>query len=78
MEQGAKLFYLGMPVFYSQFLLIVTYALRFDGVVLSALLILIAALNVSRIHFAKIPVRVLAAGLLLYIAIAVMQVSRAL
>ena len=77
-EEGAKLFYLGMPVFYSQFLLIVTYALRFDGVVLSALLILIAALNVSRIRFAKIPVRVLAAGLLLYIAIAVMQVSRAL
>src|SRR5438874_10068745 len=27
--EGAKLFYLGMPVFYSQFLLIVTYALRF-------------------------------------------------
>ena len=74
-EEGSKLYYLGMPVFYSQFLLIVTYALRMDALVLSALVLVIAALNVSKIRFAKIPVKVLAAGLTLYVGIIVIQVT---
>jgi CDP-diacylglycerol--serine O-phosphatidyltransferase len=74
----AKLFYPGMPVFYSQFLLILTYALRFDPFVLGALLVLVAALNISLIPFVKIPVRVLSAGLVLYIAIVVLRISHAL
>jgi phosphatidylserine synthase len=74
----AQLFYPGMPVFYSQVLLILTYALRFDAFVLGALLIAVAALNVSLIPFVKIPVRVLSAGLMLYVAIVALRLSSVL
>jgi phosphatidylserine synthase len=72
---NTKLFYPGMPVFYSQFLLILTYAIRFDPIVLTALLVVMAALNISLIPFVKIPVRVLSAGLVIYIAIVVLRLS---
>jgi phosphatidylserine synthase len=75
---NAKLFYPGMPVFYSQFLLILTYALRFDALVLSAILVGVAALNVSVIPFAKIPVRLLSAGLVIYVAIVAMRLTNVL
>ena len=75
---NTKLFYPGMPVFYSQFLLILTYALRFDPIVLSAMLVGVAVLNVSLIPFAKIPVRVLSAGLVIYVAIVVMRLTNVL
>ena len=73
-----KLFYPGMPVFYSQFLLILTYALHFDAIVLSAMLVGVAALNVSMIPFAKIPVRVLSAGLVIYVAIVIVRLANVL
>ena len=75
---NAKLFYPGMPVFYSQFLLILTYALRFDAFVLSAMLVGVAALNVSVIPFVKVPVRVLSAGLVIYVAIVIVRLSNVL
>jgi len=75
---NAKLFYPGMPVFYSQFLLILTYALRFDTFLLSALLVGVAALNVSVIPFVKIPVRLLSGGLVIYVAIVVLRLNSVL
>ena len=73
-----KLFYPGMPVFYSQFLLVLTFALRFDSSVLSAMLVAVAALNISIIPFAKLPVRVLSAGLVVYIALVIMRLANVL
>lgn len=70
-EDKGKMFYSGMPVFYNQFLLILTHGVQFNNVLLGILLIVASALMVSTLPFAKIPVRVLAAGLVAYIAIVV-------
>jgi phosphatidylserine synthase len=70
-EDKGKLFYAGMPVFYNQFLLIFTHAIRLDNLLLGVLLVVASVLMVSRVPFAKIPVRVLAIGLLAYFAIVV-------
>jgi phosphatidylcholine synthase len=70
-EDKGKLFYAGMPVFYNQFLLIFTQAIHLDNLLLGAILVVASVLMVSTVPFAKIPVRVLAIGLLAYIAIVV-------
>ena len=77
-EDKGKLFYAGMPVFYSQFLLLFTFAIRFDSLLLGALLVVVSALMVSTIPFAKIPVRALATGLVIYIVVVALGLSHAL
>ena len=77
-EDKGKLFYAGMPVFYSQFLLLFTFAIRFDSLLLGALLLVVSALMVSTIPFAKISVRALATGLVIYIVVIALGLSHAL
>jgi phosphatidylcholine synthase len=77
-EEKGKMFYSGMPVFYNQFLLIITHAVLFDNVLLSVILVVASVLMVSTVPFAKIPVRVLAVGLAAYIAIVVVRMAYAL
>jgi CDP-diacylglycerol--serine O-phosphatidyltransferase len=70
-EDKDKLFYAGMPVFYNQFLLILTHAIYLDKLLLGAVLVVASVLMVSTVPFDKIPVRMLAIGLVAYIAIVV-------
>ncbi len=72
-EEKGKMFYSGMPVFYNQFLLILTHGIRFNDLLLGALLVAASLLMVSTFPFAKVPVRVLAGGLVAYIAIVVVK-----
>ena len=77
-EDNGKLFYVGMPVFYNQLLLITTLIFRFDLLLLSVVLLAASALMVSRIPFAKIPVRVLAVALAIYVALVALELSNVL
>jgi phosphatidylserine synthase len=70
-EDQGKVYYAGMPVFYNQLLLVLTYAITFNPMLLGVLLITGAVLMVSTIPFRKIPVRVLAGGLAIYIVLVV-------
>ena len=74
-DEDGKLFYAGMPVFYSQLLLMLTLVFRFDAVLLSAVLLVMSALMVSTLPFAKISVRVLAAALVVYAAVVALELS---
>lgn len=68
-ETQGHVYYAGMPVFYAQFLLILTYTFQFPLLLLGALLLGGSGLMVSLLPFRKIHVRGLAGGLVLYLVI---------
>jgi hypothetical protein len=72
-NDSGKLFYAGMPVFYSQLLLALTLVFRFDPVLLGALLLVMSVLMVSKVPFAKLSVRVLASALVIYAALVALE-----
>lgn len=77
-EDDGKLFYAGMPVFYSQLLLVATLVFSFELLLLSTVLVAISALMVSTLPFTKIPVRVLAVALVIYVALVALELSHVL
>ncbi len=73
-EQQGRRVYSGMPVYYDQALLALSLAFAPDYRVLSFVLMVVSALAVSNVPFAKLRVRTLSSALVLYVAIVFFKV----